>query len=424
MSRSRILLAAGTVATALTAVAITATAGHALGGPDAGTAIVAAPGGTGYAIVSGTGGQYNYGSSVFTGSMAGQPLAAPMVDAATRPGSGGLWMAGADGGVFAFGAPFYGSMGNKPLSKPIVAIVPTASGNGYTLVGADGGTFNFGDAPYPGSLAGTKLAAPIVDAVRPAGGGLLLAAADGGVFALGGAQFQGSMGGTALARPVTAIVDSPSGKGYLLVGQDGGTFAFGDFPFPGSLAGKRLNAPVVDAVRGIDTGVWMLGSDGGVFAMSAPFYGSAVTQANTPPAPAVGSTVVTGALAKATCPAGGSITVSVTIGDQVARMLAAARAGGTSLCGSGWRSVDGQIALRKQNCGQPPTNDTIYNKSPSACKPPTARPGTSMHEKGLAIDFTNCNRGSACFTWLSGNAATYGLHNLPGEDWHWSTTGR
>jgi LAS superfamily LD-carboxypeptidase LdcB len=64
----------------------------------------------------------------------------------------------------------------------------------------------------------------------------------------------------------------------------------------------------------------------------------------------------------------------------------------------------------------------------SQCDPPTARPGTSMHEQGLAIDFT-CNgggalsRSSVCFGWLSRNAANYGFYNLPEEPWHWSTNG-
>ena len=53
--------------------------------------------------------------------------------------------------------------------------------------------------------------------------------------------------------------------------------------------------------------------------------------------------------------------------------------------------------------------------------------GTSMHEKGLAIDFTcgggTISRGSACFGWLEGHAGGYGLYNLPSEPWHWSTDG-
>jgi LAS superfamily LD-carboxypeptidase LdcB len=65
----------------------------------------------------------------------------------------------------------------------------------------------------------------------------------------------------------------------------------------------------------------------------------------------------------------------------------------------------------------------------SQCRPPTARPGTSQHEKGLAIDFTYNgrlirSRSSAGYQWLAANAAAYGFKNLPSEPWHWSTTGR
>ena len=63
----------------------------------------------------------------------------------------------------------------------------------------------------------------------------------------------------------------------------------------------------------------------------------------------------------------------------------------------------------------------------SSCSPPTARPGQSMHERGLAIDFTEggrvLNRTSASFLWLSENAADFGFFNLPSEAWHWSVNG-
>ena len=62
--------------------------------------------------------------------------------------------------------------------------------------------------------------------------------------------------------------------------------------------------------------------------------------------------------------------------------------------------------------------------SPSACSPPTARPGQSMHEVGLAIDFSNCGSGSTCFRWLRANAGGYGFINLPSEPWHWSVNGQ
>ncbi|MPZ73317.1 MAG: hypothetical protein GEU74_08820 [Nitriliruptorales bacterium] len=32
--------------------------------------------------------------------------------------------------------------------------------------------------------------------------------------------------------------------------------------------------------------------------------------------------------------------------------------------------------------------------------------------------------GTRVFTWMTRNAKTYGLYNLPSEPWHWSTNGR
>lgn len=50
-----------------------------------------------------------------------------------------------------------------------------------------------------------------------------------------------------------------------------------------------------------------------------------------------------------------------------------------------------------------------------------ARPGTSNHEFGQAIDF----RGTpGAFDWLAENAEQFGLRNLPGEPWHYSPNGR
>lgn len=116
----------------------------------------------------------------------------------------------------------------------------------------------------------------------------------------------------------------------------------------------------------------------------------------------------------------GGITVDASIGDQVAALLDAAAADGTPLTGSGWRSNARQIQLRTIN-GCP----DVWSSSPSSCRVPTAIPGTSMHEQGLAIDFDNCSyRGSACYRWLASNASRFGMFNLPSEPWHWSVNGR
>jgi LAS superfamily LD-carboxypeptidase LdcB len=134
----------------------------------------------------------------------------------------------------------------------------------------------------------------------------------------------------------------------------------------------------------------------------------------------------TGSLTSVSCPGGGSITVDSSLAGSLRSMLDAAAADGNNLCGGGYRDPSEQVALRMSNCG---TSDyAIYEMPSGSCSPPTAIPGTSQHELGLAIDFT-CNGGgtlsssSPCFTWLKSNAAGYGLYNLPSEPWHWSNDG-
>ena len=108
-------------------------------------------------------------------------------------------------------------------------------------------------------------------------------------------------------------------------------------------------------------------------------------------------------------------------------MLAAAEADGIILKGWGHRTTAQQVQLRRQHCGGEGISESeaIYGVPSSACSPPTAKPGSSMHELGLAIDFTHdgasiSSRSSPAFQWLAANAARYGLYNLPSEPWHWS----
>jgi hypothetical protein len=116
------------------------------------------------------------------------------------------------------------------------------------------------------------------------------------------------------------------------------------------------------------------------------------------------------------------IVVHSDIAGQLGAMIAAAEADGVRLAGSGYRSHAEQIELRRAHCGS--SEYAIYRMPAAQCSPPTARPGTSMHEQGLAIDFLNCsNRSTVCWTWLDANAATYGFFNLPSEPWHWSLDG-
>lgn len=103
---------------------------------------------------------------------------------------------------------------------------------------------------------------------------------------------------------------------------------------------------------------------------------------------------------------------------NIDNLVKAAKADGVTLTGSSFRSYDEQMALRRQNCPDP------INSPSSACSPPTAKPGSSMHERGLAIDFKGCGtRATACYKWLAANASKYGMYNYDPEPWHWSTSG-
>jgi hypothetical protein len=113
------------------------------------------------------------------------------------------------------------------------------------------------------------------------------------------------------------------------------------------------------------------------------------------------------------------------ISQKVKNMIEKAKQENIVLAGGAYRSPEEQKATRARNCGG--TNN-IFNKN-AKCEPPTAYPGTSRHEQGLAIDFT-CDRvliqtkDNKCFLWLQRNAASYGLKNFDKEPWHWSFDGR
>ncbi len=111
---------------------------------------------------------------------------------------------------------------------------------------------------------------------------------------------------------------------------------------------------------------------------------------------------------------------------NVLNLLNAAADDGITLGGGGYRSYSSQVQLRRYHCGT--SQYAVYSKPARTCRPPTARPGYSMHERGLAIDFTAngraiTSRNTTAFRWLRDNAARYGFKNLPSEPWHWSTNG-
>ncbi len=124
---------------------------------------------------------------------------------------------------------------------------------------------------------------------------------------------------------------------------------------------------------------------------------------------------------------GGKLPVCKSFSTNLKSLIDTAWAEGYKIYGYGFRTSASQINLRKRHCG----GDSYYNiylKPSGKCIPPTATPGNSMHESGLAFDFT-CegasitSRSNKCFIWLQKNASKYGLKNLSSEPWHWSTNG-
>ena len=145
----------------------------------------------------------------------------------------GYWLAGSDGGVFAFGtAHFYGSLAGKHLAAPITGIVPTPDDKGYWLTGRDGAVYAFGDATSMGSMAGQALAAPVIGiaATHPAGGA-------GGTGPQGPAGTRGATG-AAGARGSAGADGTPGTNGLP------GT--------PGADGTNGVGAPGADGLPGAD----------------------------------------------------------------------------------------------------------------------------------------------------------------------------
>ena len=138
-------------------------------------------------------------------------------------------------------------------------------------------------------------------------------------------------------------------------------------------------------------------------------------------ADAIGRPVATGALVSVR-----EVTVDSSLEEQLRALLLAADAEEVPLGGSGHRSAAAQIDLRRAHCGT--SYYAVFQMPADECMPPTARPGQSMHERGLAIDFTCGGRlvtgHDRCFRWLADHAAEFRLFNLPSEPWHWSVNGR
>lgn len=105
---------------------------------------------------------------------------------------------------------------------------------------------------------------------------------------------------------------------------------------------------------------------------------------------------------------GGGHKVDASIAGNVRSMIQAAKKDG----------VDLKISSAHRSRAQ---QEALYAKYKAGTGNLAAKPGTSNHESGLAIDFSNT---PGAYDWLKKNAGRFGLKNLPSEPWHYSTNGR
>ena len=99
--------------------------------------------------------------------------------------------------------------------------------------------------------------------------------------------------------------------------------------------------------------------------------------------------------------------VDSSIAGAVKAMMAAAKKDGVTL------GIESSFRSRAEQ-------EKLYAAYQNGTGNLAAKPGTSNHESGLAIDFKNT---PGAYDWLAKNAGKFGLKNLHGEPWHYSPSG-
>src|SRR5262249_24699223 len=126
---------------------------------DAGAAMVRAD--SGYRVSDASGTVVAFGSKNVASSFLTRANG-EVVGMTSTPSGRGYWLAGACGGVFAYGdARYFGSMSRGRMRAPLVGIAATRTGRGYWLAAADSGVFAFGDARYYGAATRSRMRTPI-----------------------------------------------------------------------------------------------------------------------------------------------------------------------------------------------------------------------------------------------------------------------
>ena len=195
---------------------------------------------------------------------------------AAATSSGGVLVAGRNGGVLPLGPAWYqGSKSGDYLRSDIVAIETTPAGDGYWLLTSKGRVFAFGAAPNRGSVADAWTAAM---ASTPSGKGYWILGRGGRVIPFGDAPKLGSP--VTGQGPFVAITPTPSGAGYWLVSTTGRVHAFGDAVHLGD-SGSGSASSMATTPSGL--GYWIVDASGKVQAFGdAGVFGEFLEDATAP----------------------------------------------------------------------------------------------------------------------------------------------
>jgi hypothetical protein len=192
------------------------------------TGIALTPDHRGYYLVTSNGRVLTYGDAVNLGSVPrGLGGTARVVGVAVDTGTGGYWIARANGSVIGVGAPSLGSFGATAASGPVVALAATPNGEGYYVVTSNGDVGAFGHANSFGNFTPPAGQTVTTMATTPDGLGYYLVTGQGTIAAFGNAQLFGPAV-MQLGAPVAAMAVSSDGFGYWIATTAGTLAAYGD----------------------------------------------------------------------------------------------------------------------------------------------------------------------------------------------------
>lgn len=380
------------------------------------------PSGKGYALLDEQGHVYTYGDGVYKG---GAPAGAslPFVAIAYKPGTLGYTLLDSKGHIYNYGTTYLG--GNPDTNQTYTALAYTPSGNGYILMDRVGHIYSYGDSAYRGGNPAGAQTPMRGLAYKPGTTVYTLLDATGHVYNYGTAYLGGFPAGATAG--FVGLVYTPSGNGYALVDGVGHVYSYGDSVHRGgfdSISGSTSSGTgIVGDIFADSTGVPCAAGTRDVGIHDGYRSGTLVRirLCALPNLASFASESTPGSTYYIQGANGNALVNSRVSGAYFAMINSAKNAGIAISAESAFRSMKHQQYLCSTNTLCKNGNYTYV-----------AKPGTSPHQMGLAIDFsgTNVKGGTSCssratdwgspvWKWLYYNAAKFGFRQYAAESWHW-----